>query len=623
MNRLKLRLISILICLTCIVISTPQNTYALELSNGNSTSLSSGTTGTLTKILSDRIAGKDRYETSVGISQLGWNKSYFAILASGENFPDALCAAPLVSKYNAPILLTSTDSLKSNTKDELLRLNVKNVLMIGGEGVLSTKVEQSIKDLGIEVTRIAGQDRYETSLKVAKLLGNPEKAIISSGKDFPDVLSIASIAANKGIPILFTSQNNLSKELKAYISQSIQKTYILDDDSRISDSVVNQLPAAERLTGLNRYESNIKIINTFKNDLDFSTCYVATGEDYPDALSGSALASLTKSPVIFVNEPLKHDTINFVMSIKSNIKKIIAFGGSGAVSDKTIDEIIATNEETSGGLSVPVNISAKTISSNQIYLTWDSVNTATSYYIYRATSFSGTYSYVTEVSTPYYSDTYLPPGITYYYKVQAVNPIGKSLYSNIASASTNSGNALLPPTNISATPLSSNEIYLTWDTVNNAVTYNVYRTNANSSFFTLIDSVNTNYYTDTTATEGSIYYYKIQAAAPGETGPYSSSVSVTALLAKSTLSNPTNVLLTSSGSNQLYLSWNPVSNANYYNVYRATSYSGTYTNIASVAFPYYTDRNVTSGTIYYYKVQSVNNTGSSAYSNIVYAIPSQ
>jgi len=45
-----------------------------------------------------RLAGQDRYETAAQISTKGWNQSDYAILSSGENFPDALCAAPLAKK---------------------------------------------------------------------------------------------------------------------------------------------------------------------------------------------------------------------------------------------------------------------------------------------------------------------------------------------------------------------------------------------------------------------------------------------------------------------------------------------------------------------------------------------
>lgn len=584
---------------------------------------SSSETASTSKIEKGRIAGQDRYETSAGIAQSGWSTSYFAILANGENFPDALCAAPLATKYNAPILLNSTNYLEDQTEKQLLNLKVKTVIMIGGEGVLTGKVEQAIKNLGIEVTRIAGQDRYETSLKVANIMGDFDEAVIATGEDFPDILSIAPIAAQKGMPILLTPKDRLSKSLKDLLDKTVQNTYILGNTGVLSDTVVNQLPSPQWLSGSNRYESNVRIIKAFVNDLDLNTCYIATGVAFPDALSGSALASLTKSPVILVNDPLYLETTGFIKDNSSRIKKVIAFGGTGAVSDSLLNNIAPTIGSDNDTLSIPTNVVATSQGSSQIYLTWHSVKDATSYNIYRATSDLGPYINITTVSTPYYSDVNLPSGITYYYKVQAVNPLGFGGYSHIVQAMTLSDTSVLQmPTNFVATPVSTSEVYLNWDTVLNANTYNVYRTTADSGIYTIIATVNSPYYSDYSVSTGTTYCYKVQAANSRGTGPYSSVVTATALVGYSALIAPTNVLATSLNTNQLALTWNSVSNATYYNVYRATSYSGTYVKVASQTIPYYTDSNLSSGMTFYYKVQSVNSTGSSAYSNIVFATTS-
>ncbi len=63
-----------------------------------------------------KISGINRYATSAQIALDGWNRTYYAILVSGNNFPDALSAVPLTKKYfNAPILLTETNSIPTDT----------------------------------------------------------------------------------------------------------------------------------------------------------------------------------------------------------------------------------------------------------------------------------------------------------------------------------------------------------------------------------------------------------------------------------------------------------------------------------------------------------------------------
>jgi len=315
--------------------------YKLEAINSAGAIIQTWTASTIpgsgsSQAASDRLAGANRYETSKKISAAGWNTSYYAVLVSGENYPDALCSAPLAYKYNAPILLTPKNSLDSQTRAELARLNVKRVLLIGGVNVISADTEQAIKNMGITVTRLAGSDRYDTSLKIAQAIGATSQAVLTSGDNFPDVLSVAPIAAVKGMPVLLTPNNLISSSLKAYLQNSVQKTYVLGGSSVVSDSVFNQLPSPERISGANRYDNNINIIKKFVDLLDLSTCYLATGESYPDALSGSALAALSKSPLILVSSSLDASTRTFIQERRSTIKNIKVFGGTGVVPDSVL-----------------------------------------------------------------------------------------------------------------------------------------------------------------------------------------------------------------------------------------------------------------------------------------------
>ncbi|SHN79467.1 cell wall-binding repeat-containing protein [Desulfitobacterium chlororespirans] len=572
-------------------------------------------------ILSDRISGSDRYETSANIAEMGWTASDYAILASGENYPDALCAAPLAAKFDAPILLTSKNKLEEETKGQFSYLNVKKVIIVGGEGVISAKVEQSIKNLGIEVSRAAGLNRYETSLLVAKMMGNFDEAVIATGEDFADILSIAPIAAQKGMPILLTPGNSLSKNLKDILSTQARKTYVLGDISILSDAVVNQLPAPQRLGGSNRYDANTQIIQYFANDLDLSTCYAATGEAYPDALSGSVLASLSKSPVLLVKKPLPSGTEKLIENNASRIQKIVAFGGTGAVSDSLLESLTQSNGAQSGSLAAPANVVANPLGTGQIHLSWNAVSNASSYAIYRSTSYSGTYNQITTVGVPYYTDANLSSGVTYYYKIKAVNSSAASAFSNSVQAATLTDTGFLQaPDNFTVTPLSSKEIYLTWSPVDNAFTYNIYRTTADTGNYVLLASVNRPYYTDESVTLGTTYFYKVQAAYSGGTGPYSKVGAGAPLLKGDTLTVPANVTASGIDSASIMVTWGVVNNATYYQVYRSTSFSGTYSIAGTSPLTYLIDEGLVPGMTYYYKVQAVSSAGLSDFSTIAYAV---
>lgn len=295
-----------------------------------------------------RLGGMDRYETAVRVSQNGWTQSEYVVLVSGENFPDAISAAPLAKKYNAPILITAKYELNSFAYGEIKRLNAKNVIIVGGTGAISTYIEQELKDINVQVTRISGENRYETSAKVAEVIGGNNGVVIASGGNFPDALSIASVAAVKQMPILLTTDKELPSSVKNFINnKSIPKYYVLGGNAVVNDSIVNTLSNAKRLSGLNRYETNVNIINEFLGDLNFNAVYLAYGQNFPDALCGSAAAAKDSAPIVLINS----SDFTSRSIIRPKIDSISSFkilGGSGVISDSLVKSIISPSKSVLG-----------------------------------------------------------------------------------------------------------------------------------------------------------------------------------------------------------------------------------------------------------------------------------
>jgi N-acetylmuramoyl-L-alanine amidase len=94
-------------------------------------------------------------------------KSKSVVLATGQDFSDALCAAPLAKKLGAQILLNVKSKLLSEVEQELRRLKVEEIIIVGRPGVISDDVLNTLKEMNIKCTRIYGVNRYETSIKVA------------------------------------------------------------------------------------------------------------------------------------------------------------------------------------------------------------------------------------------------------------------------------------------------------------------------------------------------------------------------------------------------------------------------------------------------------------------------
>lgn len=296
----------------------------------------------------DRIFGADRYKTAVAVSQKGWISSDYAVLARGDNFADALCAGPLAQKYGGPILLTQPDQLNNDTLLELQRLGVKHLFIAGGLGAVSQDVEDALQVSGIAtIERIYGDNRYETSVKIAEKIGNSSKAVLATGNDFPDALSISGIAAKSEMPILLTAKNSLPTSVKDYFhNNTVTQTYVVGGTGVISNDVADSVPGSFRLAGKDRYETNVVIMQQFAGELDFDTIYVAIGNEFADALTGAVLAAKNSSVLVLSHQQLPKVTENYLKTVQVEDVKVIALGGENVVPSVVIEGIKSLMQET-------------------------------------------------------------------------------------------------------------------------------------------------------------------------------------------------------------------------------------------------------------------------------------
>lgn len=128
----------------------------------------------------ERIAGSDVYATAVSVAeQVGpaarvpgpFRRA--VLLATGEAFADALAAGPLAYAGKHPILLTRRDALPTEVVEYLKNSNVDRVVILGGLAAVSIDAEFELEDLGMDITRWSGKDRYDTAIDIAvALLGD-------------------------------------------------------------------------------------------------------------------------------------------------------------------------------------------------------------------------------------------------------------------------------------------------------------------------------------------------------------------------------------------------------------------------------------------------------------------
>lgn len=223
----------------------------------------------------------------------------------------------------------------------------------------------------------------------------------------------------------------------------------------------------------------------------------------------------------------------------------------------------------------------------------------------KASDTGATWFSVNSISNSY--NVWLGQEVTFTY-----NPSASSL--SVSAESTPEETVPSAPTGLKVVEENDYRIEIEWNAVSNAVYYQVYRaTSASGTYSKLGGYTQACSYMDVAVTTGSTYYYKVTAINGEGESPKSTAVSGTAITtgggSGTTLSAPTGVKATP-GSSTITVSWNAVSGANKYNVYRATSANGTYSKIAYEYATSHIDMNVTSGTTYYYKVTAVSSTGS-------------
>ncbi|WP_226577773.1 cell wall-binding repeat-containing protein [Halobacillus litoralis] len=283
----------------------------------------------------ERIAGKDRYHTSASIAvrRSGGYPSENVVLATGADFPDALAGAPFAFQSDAPILLTTKNSLPKITESTLEVLETDHVTILGGTGAVSKEVENKLKSLGIDVERISGSNRYETAAAIAAEIPFSDGAVIAYGRNFPDALAIAPVAAMNGMPILLTERDYLPSATQKAI-RGYDYSYVVGGSGVIAENILTQLPYPERIAGKNRYSTSVAIAKYFS--LDPALVNLATGANFADALSGS---------VYGVGEPLLLTPKDHLdPQVKSYVKEnesfyFRIFGGTGAVSEQVEDDI--------------------------------------------------------------------------------------------------------------------------------------------------------------------------------------------------------------------------------------------------------------------------------------------
>lgn len=303
------------------------------------------------QIIPSRIAGQNRYESAAQISREQFTNAKKVIVVNAQKYADALSATTLSDgKYS--ILYTEKDSLPTATRNEIQRLNPVEVYLLGGKQSISSGIENILKKYSNKVTRIAGRDRYETSAKVAAM-SKKKNVVIASGENFSDPLYASSYAYSNNAKILLSSGKTLSRQTRDYLlrnKSSIGKVTVVGGGQSISSATVRYIQSVtgknvSRISGRNRYDGSVKVANSMNKDKVF----IASGEDFADALAISPLAQKLNAPILLSSRSkLDTSVIAFLNNFKKSIKDVYIVGGYRTIDNNvygTVKNVLAKTPE--------------------------------------------------------------------------------------------------------------------------------------------------------------------------------------------------------------------------------------------------------------------------------------
>jgi uncharacterized delta-60 repeat protein len=295
-----------------------------------------------------RISGSDRIATAIADSQATFATfgtpdptrvdAGGVVLASADNFPDALVGTPLAESMHAPLLLTEEGTLDPTVMTEIQRVlgpgsNQGTVVILGGTLAISSAVEDAITSAGYTVNRIAGPDRFATAVDVAQAM-NPDAVLLATGDDFADGVTAGAAAAHIGGAVLLTDGTTEPTETSSYLSSAGLPEYAVGGPAAAA------VPSATAIVGSNRYDTAAKVATAFF--VTPSGVGVATGLQFPDALSGGSRAAELGEPMLLTDpDTLSPETQSYLQGLASYIDTADVFGGTLAITDGVVSAVQA------------------------------------------------------------------------------------------------------------------------------------------------------------------------------------------------------------------------------------------------------------------------------------------
>lgn len=285
----------------------------------------------------ERIAGGTRYSSAVEYSKQVFETCDTVILANGTKQADAVLAGPLSVALNAPILLTKENEVPRATLEEMDRLGVKNVILIGGNLVISEALENQLK-VNYSVERLAGGSRVTTSLAVAEKIAETapfDSAVLVNKDAFIDAITIGPATAKMGqgvAPILMVEKDSLPGKIDEYLQGKEIKNVVLIGGKLVLteafETALGEAYTTERIAGATRYKTATAIVGKYFPE--YNQLALVNAKEPVDALCATLFLSKNNCPVLLTETEELHETVKPMLN--KLLERVVILGGELAVS---------------------------------------------------------------------------------------------------------------------------------------------------------------------------------------------------------------------------------------------------------------------------------------------------
>lgn len=251
----------------------------------------------------ERLAGATRVETAVAVSASTFPSATTAVVARADDPADALAGAPLAASLEAPLLLVPREGVPEGVIDELDRLGVEDVVLLGGTAALPSRLEDRFGSR--TVRRLSGEDRIATAIEVARALPASPVVYVAGVAAQVDALAAGAAGARTGRPVLLVG-DDASRLQPVLDDMEVTEVRVVGGTAALPDEVAESLGAADRhvtrVAGPDRYATAAQIADDAVDaGADTAHVWLATGRALPDSLAAGPAIAATGGVLLLVD----------------------------------------------------------------------------------------------------------------------------------------------------------------------------------------------------------------------------------------------------------------------------------------------------------------------------------